>query len=132
MEPSFEEYANILKNFYHKMVKGHPNFLVLNKDFVLMVSELSKNDASSQLNRSMRRKRDRDDLSITGSVHSAARSQRSHRGATRGKSEYPFMNQSLKKVLIFAYMYYLVDSSNTMQFEMVENKAKFLIENITK
>ena len=33
MEPSYEEYAAVLKSFYQKVLKSHPEYLKLNRDF---------------------------------------------------------------------------------------------------
>ena len=38
MEPSFDEYAVILKNFYQKVSRYHPGYIKLNKDFGVMVT----------------------------------------------------------------------------------------------
>lgn len=77
MEPSYDEYAAILKSFYQKVSRQHPAYIKLNKDFGLMVTEFSKADNLSIRPKPKNSNRDRDDVSATGSAHSHQKSTRS-------------------------------------------------------
>lgn len=135
MEPSFDEYAAILKTFYQKVTKQHASSLKLNRDFGIMVAEFSKNDNASLISRSpiKRSARDRDDVSVSGSAYSASKSQRSYRSNIKGtKTEYLFQNISIDKVFLFAYLHRLISNESFQTFNMLEAKMKLLIESAPK
>lgn len=80
--------------------------------------------------------RDQDEISASGSGKSASksgtRSQRSFRSNMKpSKSEYLFSSKNLGRIVVFSFLYYLIETSNKPVFEMIDTKTKLLMQTIS-